>query len=341
MNESKPMNPSSLSSSLSSSPLVAKTSVESSTTTALSPHVSPQPTLAAPHLHDLHLLDTYLISILKDKSKTLQSTKTTKKSITKTHHQSIIHHILQVCEFLFSNSSSSSNTYSLLESALELLEDDANNASIPAVRSIRSSSSGRSMIVVRGSSSASASTSSCFPSSSTHTKKRRRKNYKDSSPSCSEYLITLGEDLGIHSNLNSTREYNTNNNTNNTNTEAPVTTNTTIPSNDDNNSILGGLLVGKIGYHCTCRSFYERMKRASNYDNDRFVICKHLLAAKIAPFLHSYETDGDDNDDDNDESGEEKGGRQGESGVSCYKEEEVEEEEFIKMYVNLSMGLWN
>ena len=42
-------------------------------------------------------------------------------------------------------------------------------------------------------------------------------------------------------------------------------------------------LVGRYGYHCTCRSFHNRSSRGDS----GFEICKHLLAARIAPALQN------------------------------------------------------
>ena len=73
--------------------------------------------------------------------------------------------------------------------------------------------------------------------------------------------------------------------------------------------------VGRVGYHCTCRSFFERLK------SDKFALCKHLLAARLAPFLCT------DHEDSNANS-------------SIYEEVLVEEEEFAKMYTRVSLASW-
>mmetsp|Transcript_886 Transcript_886/g.1374 ORF Transcript_886/g.1374 Transcript_886/m.1374 type:complete len:151 (+) Transcript_886:1-453(+) len=120
---------------------------------------------------------------------------------------------------------------------------------------------------------------------------------------------------------------------------------------------LDDFVIGKMGYHCTCRSFYERLKRPrrpsnsnSSHDHDRFVICKHLLAARIAPFLHcegtnSYEAQENDGTSkegqhfmqSQSQSQQQHGGK---SRILCYREEEVTDGEFARMYINLSMNLW-
>lgn len=85
------------------------------------------------------------------------------------------------------------------------------------------------------------------------------------------------------------------------------------------NSIRSGAnsaIVGRWGYHCSCRSFFEKLKF------DRFALCKHLLAARLAPFL-CIEVEGN------------------ESSRSCiYQEEEVEDEEFGNVYSRLSLASW-
>lgn len=65
---------------------------------------------------------------------------------------------------------------------------------------------------------------------------------------------------------------------------------------------------GNVSYHCSCRSFYERSKV------DRLALCKHLLAARIAPFLNT----GD--------------------GRLIYAEQEVGLDEWIRIYTQVSMS---
>jgi len=72
---------------------------------------------------------------------------------------------------------------------------------------------------------------------------------------------------------------------------------------------------GRTGYHCSCRSFFERLK------SDRFALCKHLLAARLAPFLC---IDGDN----------------GNANAKIYEEERIEEEEFARMYTRISLSSW-
>ncbi len=308
----------------------------------------PLHTMQPPQLHTLHVLDTYLASILRNKQNGSNNVRIS-------YEQCDINSIIQTCQFLFSQSSSSSSShssYSLLESALELLDDSsyhqnhdsspsnsplAKSELTPAVRFIRSSS-GRCMIIVRGSSSSAAATSSSLRTSpispsltnnksqttrwrnrnssngnSSYSNKRKKSN--QTQPSCSEYLITLGTNI-----MDTSGTFNDNDG----------------GKNHSYDNGLGDLMVGKIGYHCTCRSFYERLKRPLN-PNDRFVICKHLLAAKIAPFLH-YEGRNEENDGGDAQQSQQHHGDNGR--IICYKEEEVTDEEFAKMYVNLSMSLW-
>jgi hypothetical protein len=67
------------------------------------------------------------------------------------------------------------------------------------------------------------------------------------------------------------------------------------------------IAAGNISYHCSCRSFYERSKV------DRLALCKHLLAVRLAPFLNT----GD--------------------GRLIYAEQEVDAEEWIRIYTHVSM----
>lgn len=78
------------------------------------------------------------------------------------------------------------------------------------------------------------------------------------------------------------------------------------------------LAIGRNGYHCNCRSFFERIK------TDKFALCKHLLAARLAPFLslgdslekaHGYN--------------------------SIYMEQELDEEEFARIYASVSLSSWH
>jgi hypothetical protein len=75
--------------------------------------------------------------------------------------------------------------------------------------------------------------------------------------------------------------------------------------------------LGREGYHCSCRSFFERLK------SDKFALCKHLLAARLAPFLCMDHEDGDIN-----------------ASTSIYEEETVEELEFARMYTRISLASW-
>jgi len=63
------------------------------------------------------------------------------------------------------------------------------------------------------------------------------------------------------------------------------------------------IAAGRIGFHCSCRSFFERLKL------DRFAVCEHLIAARLAPFL--------------------QGGN--------YQEDNVSEEEFAKLFLKHSL----
>lgn len=77
------------------------------------------------------------------------------------------------------------------------------------------------------------------------------------------------------------------------------------------------VIAGRWGYHCSCRSFFEKLK------GDRFALCKHILAARLAPFLCI--------------SIEDENGR---SRSRIYKEEEIEDEEFGIIYARLSLTSW-
>ena len=76
-------------------------------------------------------------------------------------------------------------------------------------------------------------------------------------------------------------------------------------------------IAGRLRYHCSCRSFFERIK------NDRFALCKHLLAARIAPFLCIEVTDGD-----------------GKLHSCIYREEEVDDVEFGRIYAQLALAAY-
>lgn len=84
------------------------------------------------------------------------------------------------------------------------------------------------------------------------------------------------------------------------------------------------LAAGRDGYHCSCRSFFERLKE------DEFALCKHLLAARLAPFLN-------ETDKFSDES--EHGGNQL-NNSRIYQELEVEEEEFAQICAKVTILSW-
>ena len=108
----------------------------------------------------------------------------------------------------------------------------------------------------------------------------------------------------------------------------------------------GGIIAaGRMGYHCSCRSFLERMKV------DRFALCKHLLAARLAPFLFVQgEEDDDEGNLENTVVDGENHGVDAAAGESfsgntratsrIYQEEEVEEAEFGMIYSRLLMASW-
>jgi len=239
----------------------------------------------APHLHPLHLLDQFLLSLPKQNE----------------HHSNSNDNeqILQISEFLYGGKhdpSSSDNAAaasvvpksklspagSILESALELLDEQASSyeeedplddngerssavvsgAPAPApVRLLIAKSARRKVLVVRGSS------------------KGRVGG--------AEYLCTMGSCISA--------------------TEAGA----------------GAVAAGRMGYHCSCRSFFERLR------SDRFALCKHLLAARLAPFLDDDRGEGDDHHDHD----------HGNGGSRIYEEEEVEDEEFGRIYARLSLAL--
>lgn len=76
------------------------------------------------------------------------------------------------------------------------------------------------------------------------------------------------------------------------------------------------LAIGRQGYHCSCRSFFERLKC------EKYALCKHLLAARLAPFL-STENDG------------------GDIGNRIYSEEEMDDEDFARLYTRVSLLSWH
>ena len=332
---------------------------------------------------------------------------------------------LKLCDFLFTTATTSSNltlsptsplsysnnTSSLFESAIELLDSSSsssmststsiNPSPTPPVRLIKCFTSGRSMIVVRGSN----SSRSVSSNSNNYTSCRKRQriyhhNGKDkttSTTASSEYLITIGQQQQQQQQQQKQSIFDTS-----LSSSLPVKKNNNKKKNTD------FLSIGKIGYHCTCRSFYERLKRGhgtSSSNNasfntlmdeslsspyrqtqqqqqqnqqqqqqrnhqhwDKYVICKHILAARIAPFLNSKSpfhhpvkntlienknNDNDDNDDNDDlilsrqrRRNDEKTGivnnshDDGDTNFNCYQEVNVDEDEFNRIYVNLSMNIW-
>lgn len=86
------------------------------------------------------------------------------------------------------------------------------------------------------------------------------------------------------------------------------------------------LAAGRDGYHCSCRSFFERLKE------DEFALCKHLLAARLAPFLNEAEAD-----KFRDKS--EHAGNQS-NNSRIYQEIEVEEEEFAQICAKVTILSW-
>ena len=93
--------------------------------------------------------------------------------------------------------------------------------------------------------------------------------------------------------------------------------------------------MGRMGYHCSCRSFLKQMKV------DRFALCKHLIAARLAPFLWNLENtvvDGENHGGDAATGESFSGSTWATSWI--YQEEEVEEAEFGMTYSRLLMASW-
>lgn len=84
------------------------------------------------------------------------------------------------------------------------------------------------------------------------------------------------------------------------------------------------LAAGRDGYHCSCRSFFERLKE------DEFALCKHLLAARLAQFLNEADKFSDES---------EQGGNQS-NNSRVYQEIEVEEEEFAQICAKVTILSW-
>ena len=145
---------------------------------------------------------------------------------------------------------------------------------------------------------------------------RGSKGNRGGSPGPSEYICTLG----TSSSTGSRRGY----------------------QNNAERGRGGGIIAaGRMGYHCYCRSFVKRMKV------DRFALCKHLLAARLAPFLYVQGKADEGNLEDTIMDGGNHGGdaAAGESfsgstwaNSRIYQEEEVEEAEFGMIYSRLLMA---
>ena len=283
----------------------------------------------------------------------------------------IIQTILQTCNFLFSkpspppplshqyhqhsrqyhqyvtsiNNSKDHNPCPLLESAIELLKSKglgggggitATTTEIATpVRLIQARMSGRRMLIVRSSGSSSSSSNSA-KFTSNHT------NHN-------EYLITIGRNNNPYYCPQRHRRRDS---------QIQQEGQKELNNNEDSSLLFkynyNHLLIGKTGYHCTCRSFYERLKKynqstSSNtryhhyhqrqqhasYDTnyDKFVICKHLLVARIAPFLH-YSSQHQYTTVDKKNKTHHNYHDEGDF-IHCYSEDMYNE-----LYVNLSMGLW-
>ena len=206
--------------------------------------------------------------------------------------------ILEISEFLYGShvsvQSNNSNSFihtasgSLLQSAVEILEKGIDASGVPPVRLIRSKGSNRSFLVVRGS-----DYKESFRGEGSKEKMEGRKGPI-------EYLCLMGHDY------KKGREH--------TLTKDDSRTHDIHASNVEESSSLC-VAAGRIGYHCSCRSFIERAR----YDS--MALCKHLLAARLGPFLCSESM---------------KSGSEYEN--PYYKEESMSEEDFGKMYVRLSIS---
>jgi hypothetical protein len=209
--------------------------------------------------------------------------------------------ILEISEFLYGghvsvqsdHSSSSSHTPSgsLLESAIELLDTGIDASGVPPVRLIRSKGSNRSFLVVRGS-----NYKRSFRGRSSNEKIEGRNGPI-------EYLCLMGRDHNTREKKHTS-----------TLAQDDRRIHDTPEKRIEEPSPLY-VAAGRLGYHCSCRSFMERARL------DSMALCKHLLAARLAPFLCSESM---------------MSGSEYEN--PYYKEELLSEEDFGKMYVRLSIS---
>ena len=255
--------------------------------------------MQAPQLHPLDLLDQFLLKLQHSRptsrstssSAAAGGTRTTTTPLKNNNQQ-----IIEISEFLYGKSSTARNATfnghtrgpqiashppsgSILESTLELL-DSFDNTITPAATTATSSIPSLApirMIIAKDSG-------------------RRAIVVRGSQGgSVPEYICTLGFIKDLHC--------------------APIGDFGVVHVDVDGNGDKCILSAGRAGYHCSCRSFFERLK------SDRFALCKHLLAARLAPFLCM--------DHDN-----------GNANAKIYEEEHIEEEEFARMYTRISLSSW-
>lgn len=187
---------------------------------------------------------------------------------------------------------------SILESALELLDGDSSvmgmrgNASpngrkrtSAAVRLIRALPSGRSFLVV----------TRC--KSVARKRKKKKYNFADSQNEDDddgndplECLCLLGNTRTVQKDRHVSSE------TVEQDSGAKMSSSILAPST---------IATGKMGFYCSCQSFFERLQ------HDRYAVCKHLMAARLAPFL---------------------------SCCDIYQEDDVSEEEFAKLFLQYSLS---
>jgi len=225
------------------------------------------------------------------------------------------------------SASATSSGTSLLDAALEILdqapspfhqqnhhEEGDGSASAPSsssspVRLIIAKHSQRKIIIVQGSSKSTSQSSS-------------GENSANTSAGITEYMCLMGQ--RYHS-------------------SRTTTCNSGTATATHSSSSHLNFAMGRMGYHCSCRSFFEKMR-----GGDRFAVCKHLLATRLAPFLQGFchtatsrisgsasARGGNRNSNDSI-----SGSSSSSGGVFIYREEEVEEEEFVKIYSRLWLSSW-
>ena len=277
------------------------------------PSISPTMMREPPSLHPLHLLDDFLLSLTQseinindngtstapsDKSvsvdtKTQNDSESTSRknlfSSSQSQKERTVHRpvaqemnnvqkqqlILKTCDFLYgigAGSNASNSSSSILEAALCLLD------TAPSVGETRSHDHVPVRLVRAVPSGRSIIIVRGSSTSGTNTNENRWQSNCNGGYEAkkNEYLCLLG-------------------------------TSTVSPKS----RMSAGAAVGRVAYHCTCRSFYDRSKQG------RFALCKHLLAARLAPYLDTI--DCRDGSGDNCNS------------YGLYSEESINDEDFGKL----------